>query len=195
MTAGLGHNQGPSLEAGQAWRTHCWRKARADLLPNLPIEILRRRVARAKELGLDYKSYASVRASTGRDVIGFLFSSNALRVFSHATSLPKDRGDKLDALKDCSRIALVSQPLNPDHLATAIAKGQLDHAAVAPNFTTSWPGCRSAVQEAIAGRKLPADGVLLIGDTSLEREWSEAGKLAGYLPADRYFVGTQGVTL
>lgn len=195
MTAGIGHNQGPCMEKGQAWRQHCWRKARADLLPNLPIEILRRRVARAKELGLDYKSYASVRASTGRDVVGFLFSSNALRVFSHAKTLPQDRGDKLGALKECSRIALVSQPLTPDHLALAIANGHLDHAAVAPNFTASWPGCRTAVQNALRGRKLPADGVLLIGDTSLEREWSEAGKLAGYLPADRYFTDTPGATL
>ncbi len=59
-----GHNGGPTLEPGGAWRRHCWRKARADLLPHLPIEVLRTRVRRAGELGLDYRTYASVRAAT-----------------------------------------------------------------------------------------------------------------------------------
>ena len=76
----IGHNKGPSMEGGQAWRAHCWRKARKSLMKTLPIEILRVRVARAAEIGLDYKSYASIRAASGHDVIAFLFSSNALRV-------------------------------------------------------------------------------------------------------------------
>lgn len=78
--SGIGHNKGPTIEAGKSWRKHCWTKARRELLPTLPIEIVRRRVARAKELGLDYKSYASIRAASGHDVVAFLFSSNALRV-------------------------------------------------------------------------------------------------------------------
>ena len=36
---------------------------------------------------------------------------------------------------------------------------------------------------------LPAGGMILIGDTTLEREWSVAGRLATYFPADRYFAG------
>ncbi|MEM9350184.1 MAG: hypothetical protein AAGA47_07975, partial [Pseudomonadota bacterium] len=78
--AGIGHNNGPSMEAGYTYRKHQWKKAREALLPTLPLMIVRMRVKRAKELGLDYKTYAGVRASTGRDVIGFLFSSNALRL-------------------------------------------------------------------------------------------------------------------
>jgi hypothetical protein len=39
----------------------------------------------------------------------------------------------------------------------------------------------------LAPARLPADRVLLIGDTSLEREWVGAARLAGYLPAERYF--------
>jgi hypothetical protein len=34
---------------------------------------------------------------------------------------------------------------------------------------------------------MPADQVLVIGETALEREWSEAGRMAGFLPAARYF--------
>ena len=34
---------------------------------------------------------------------------------------------------------------------------------------------------------IPGDRVILIGDHGLEREWCAAGRLAAYLPADRYF--------
>lgn len=78
MTAfrrGIGDNNGPTLEAGFAFRKHAWTRARRNLLPNLPVEILKTRLRRAQELGLAYKTYASIRASTGRDVIGFLFQT------------------------------------------------------------------------------------------------------------------------
>jgi hypothetical protein len=76
----LGHNGGPSLDRGFGWRHHCWKTAREALLPNLPIEVVRLRVKRAAEIGLDYRTYASIRASSGHDVVAFLFSSNALRL-------------------------------------------------------------------------------------------------------------------
>ncbi len=41
-------------------------------MPRLPIEVIRLRVRRAAELGLPYKIYAGVRASTGHDLVGFL---------------------------------------------------------------------------------------------------------------------------
>ena len=72
---GIGHNNGPEM-TGLSWRSHCWRGARAQLLPTLPIEVVRLRVRRAAELGLPYKTYAGVRAQTGHDLVGFLFSSN-----------------------------------------------------------------------------------------------------------------------
>ena len=85
----IGHNGGPSLEAGASWRRHCWTSARAALLPTLPIEVVRLRVKRAKALGLDYKTYAGVRAATGHDVVAFLFSSNALRVSLVRPAMPE----------------------------------------------------------------------------------------------------------
>ena len=42
----IGHNGGPSVEPGEAWRRYCWSAARAALLPTLPIEALRTRGAR-----------------------------------------------------------------------------------------------------------------------------------------------------
>lgn len=189
MIAGLGHNNGPTLESGTAWRKHCWKKARTDLIPNLPIEILRGRVRRAQDLGLEYKTYASVRASTGRDVIGFLFSSNALRVLKAGQGIPEDRVARLTRLQSCDRAALVSRPLHPADFATAIAQGQLEFSAPAPVMTDTWSTCRETIQAALRQGNLPRDGVILIGDTTLEREWSEAGRLAAYLPAPRYFDG------
>ena len=52
LGAGIGHNGGPTLESGGSWRRVAWKKAREELLPTLPIEVVRLRVSRAKELGL-----------------------------------------------------------------------------------------------------------------------------------------------
>ncbi len=67
----IGHNGGPSLAGGVSWRRHCWSAAREALLPTLPIEVVRLRVKRAKALGLDYKTYAGLRAATGHDVVAW----------------------------------------------------------------------------------------------------------------------------
>ncbi len=189
MTPGIGHNNGPTMEPGRTWRRHAWSRARADLLPRLPIEILRLRVARAKELGLPYKTYASVRASTGRDVVGFLFSSNALRLLN-AERLAADRAEKLDRLSGCARVALVHRPFTPEDILRANAP-LLDEALAAPGFTAKWSELRQRMLLGTLAAKAPADGVLLVGDTAFERDWSEAGRLAGYLTADQYFGGVQ----
>ncbi len=180
-----GHNNGPTMEAGQSWRKHCWTKARADLLPRLPIEILRTRIKRAKELGLEYKTYASVRASTGRDVIGFLFSSNALRAFVNSPQIPEPRRAKLHEIQNCQHIALVSSPLTIPALGNANTV-PLD-AFPAPTLLSGWGETASLIDAARFPAKLPADAVLLVGDTGLEQEWAAAGRLAGYIPADRFF--------
>jgi hypothetical protein len=182
--AGLGHNQGPTMEAGAAWRKHCWAEARTRLLPHLPIEVLRGRIRRAKELGLDYKTYASVRAASGHDVVAFLFSSNALRLLGAYPALPQDRAEKLASLIGCGRSALVSAPLQPD-VALQVAQGLVQAAFRAPSAHASFAEARTLIDAARAG--LPGDQVLLIGDLSVEQAWSAAGRLAGYVSAERYF--------
>ena len=183
---GLGHNLGPTMEAGASWRRHCWAAARENLLPHLPIEVLRGRLRRAKELGLDYKTYASVRAASGHDVVAFLFSSNALRLLGANPSLPQDRAEKLSALISCGTLAVVSQPLTPE-VALHAANGLLQAASAAPHALTSFSDARILLNAAKAG--VPGDRVLLVGDMALEQEWCAAGRLAGYVPAARYFAG------
>ena len=182
--AGIGHNQGPTMEPGARWRRHAWTKARAALLPVLPIEVLRTRVRRAADLGLDYRTYASIRASTGHDVIGFLFSTNALRLLSARAVLPDDRAAALGAIRQAGRIALTRGPLSPPQV-LALAPGLLDAAYAAPRPFASWAEGRSTVRAALSG--CPADRVILVGDTAEERAWAEAARLAWYLPAGAYF--------
>lgn len=82
--SGIGHNRGPSMDGGASWRRHCWCKARADLLPTLPIEVVRLRVKRAKEIGLDYHTYASFRAASGDDIVALLFQRMCLGIMPNS---------------------------------------------------------------------------------------------------------------
>ena len=184
-----GHNQGPTMETGHSWRKTCWKKSRAALLPKMPIEIIRARVNRARELGLDYKTYASVRATTGRDVIAFLYSSNALDLRKTAADLPLTHSAKLAAQK-CDKIIAAHRPLNPETLPSEFFqqhKINLRSAIPAPLFTDSWGRVRAQMQDLIRTEKIPADAIVLVGDTAFEREWLEAGKFAGYISAQQYF--------
>ncbi len=182
----IGHNGGPTLEAGASWRKYAWTKARADLLPTLPIEVVRLRVKRAAEIGLDYRIYASFHAASGHDIVALLFSSNALRLLPPVPCLPQDRAERLAAVASCGRAALIHAPLMPDQ-ALALAAPHLDHAAPAPRPFANWDETRAAVRQVLVPARWQADRVLMVGDTSDERRWSEAGRLAGYLAADRYF--------
>lgn len=181
--AGLGHNGGPEM-TGLSWRKHCWTAARERLLPTLPIEVVRLRVRRAAELGLDYKTYAGIRASTGHDLVAFLFSSNALRVMATAPQLPDDRAAKLAALA-ATKIGLANPPLPPQRLQDAAPELSASHPA--PLHLASFVTARAALRHALGS--LPGDQVLLIGDHGLEAEWCAAARLAGYLPSARFFGG------
>ena len=181
--AGIGHNRGPTMEPGFSWRKHAWTTARARLLPTLPIEVVRLRVRRAAELGLDYKTYAGVRATTGHDVVAFLFSSNALRIGALRPAMPDDRALRLTEIIACRRIALAVAPLQAPALIRA--NPVIDDAHAAPHALARPRDAAAALRGALG--KLPSDRVILVGDMALERDWCAAGRLAAYLPADRYF--------
>lgn len=183
MSGGIGHNGGPEL-TGTGWRTHCWQAARAALLPHLPIEVLRGRVRRAQELGLDYKTYAGVRAASGHDVVAFLFSSNALRVTAKLPQLPQDRVDRLQAMAQCGRLALAVSPLSPEALLAA-GQGLFEAAHAAPRPFGSFAEARAAIGAARGAHK--PGGVILVGAAPFEAEWCAAGRLGYYLPAERIF--------
>lgn len=181
---GIGHNGGPSLTS-RAWRTHCWRQARAQLLPVLPVEVVRTRVKRAKSLGLDYKTYAGIRATTGRDLIAFLFSSNGLGVFRDGQELAPDREEKLQLLP-ISRHLGAGPGLDSAALAARIdARSSLR----LPPFGRSWSEMRAESKAWLRSQGLPGDAVLMIGETDHERELMSAGGLAGFVTGMQYFSG------
>lgn len=182
MTNGIGHNGGPTLEGGHSWRKYSWTKARKALMPTLPVEVVRLRVKRAAELGLPYKTYAGVRAATGHDLIGFLFSSNALRLLRNETLAPREQ-DKLIAL-NADRTALVHRPLDP---VSVMANDGIDSAVVAPSLIQSWGQTRTELLSLVRQKKASADRFLVVGQGDLEREWLTAGGFAGFLSGDVFF--------
>jgi len=184
--AGVGHNNGPVLETGHSYRTHMWRRAQQKLMPNtMPLMIVRMRLRRAAELGMDYKTYASIRQASGQDILGLLFSSNALRIISNGAQIPDSEARALAAVKSASRLTLVHAPHEPP--AVLQANPVLDAAGAAPRFTDSWSQMRERLEGFIRQQRLPGNQVLIIGDAPLETEWTTAARAAGYLPAEQYF--------
>lgn len=188
--SGIGHNQGPDMSPGRGGRLTAWKKSRKALIGRMPIEVIRSRIARARELGLDYKTYASVRAQSGRDVVAFLFSSNALRMHLSAQDLPGSYAQKLRELTGCKTMLAAHRPLNPAQTQATLEAEQnliLLDARKAPLFTDSWSAMRDRLIAFSQDNKMPSDTVVLVGDTGFEREWLAAGRFAGYLPAKRFF--------
>lgn len=178
-THGIGHNSGQDV-TGYAGRLHQWRRARRALLGNtLPVEVVRLRVRRAAALGLDYGTYASVRAGTGRDIAALLFSSNALGMIRRA-EIEARRAAKLAEIA-ATRGALLHPPLAPDPVAP------LDWAEAAPSFAATWSTTRAGLRAVLARHGLPADAVLIVGETAFERSWCAAMRAGGYVSGDAYF--------
>ncbi len=185
--AGRGHNGGPSMEPGMVWRTHAWRSAQKKLMPNtIPKLVLQMRLKRAAELGMDYKTYAKVRQTSGQDVLGLLFSSNALRLFN-GVELPREEAAALSQVVGTGRLALVHRPQDP--IRVAEANPVLDAVGQAPGFTEGWGQIRDRVQGVLRQQGLPGASVVVIGAAPLEQEWSTAGRAAAYLSAAEYFRG------
>ncbi|MEP2031547.1 MAG: hypothetical protein ABJI96_22860 [Paracoccaceae bacterium] len=151
----------------------------------IPLMIVRMRVVRARELGMDYKTYASVRQASGQDILALMFSSNALRVIGPGAQMPDAEERALKAIRSAKKLALVHAPLTPP--AVLQENPVLDAADTAPRFTDSWSDMRARLTRFVCTQELPSNQVLLIGDTALEQEWTTAAKAGGYLPADRYF--------
>ena len=181
--AGIGHNSGQVDAPGHAFRRFAWTKARAALLPTLPIEVVRLRVKRAQDLGLPYRTYAGIRASTGHDLIGFMFSSNALRVLRDADAIPDLHAEKLSRIM-ADRTALCQPRVTADRLAQMPV---IDAAHAAPAAHLSWAAMRDHLKAIARQRGHAADRFVIVGDTALERDWVAASGAAGWVAGEAYF--------
>ena len=181
---GIGHNQGPPLDGARSWRKHCWTNARRNLLPKLPLEVIRRRVARARQLGLAYPHYASILLGSGRDIVAFLFTSDSLG--PRLDRMPEEVAAKLRSLERCDRLLLAQG--DPIRAAEALARRQIVFANVAPA-----PGGaglaegRAAIRAALDPLRLPGNTVVMVGTQAIERDWADAARLARFLSAETYF--------
>ena len=184
-----GHNGGPGLDGGQSWRRHCWRAAREALLPKLPVEVIRTRVRRAGELGLDYRTYAGVRAQSGHDVIALLFSTNALRLLRDGDRMAAGDAARLAATCGVARLLAAQPPLDPERVSALLAGQGVEIAAAlrAPGIASGWGETGRLLRGFLAAERQPAEGVVVIGATELEHDWVVAARLAAFIPARRYF--------
>lgn len=178
---GIGHNRGPDMTAGRSLRIHRWRRAKAEAQTKLPVEIVRMRIRRAAELGMEYRTYAAIRQTAGRDVAGLVFSSNALGLHAGGP-LPAATDAQLRGLRGVVRIGLLTPPLDPVALAEHLP---LDRLFRAPPLRARWPVLRDAMSRMQDGR--PAAALVLIGAAPGEADWAVAGRLGAYLDATSYF--------
>lgn len=181
---GIGHNGGPG--PGSGFRAHCWSMARRELLgARLPIEVVRLQVRRARALGLDYKTYAGVRATTGRDLVAFLYSSNALGVFRPGQPVPELELARIKASAAQPHLGCAPgvPPLPLGQQFCAVSSRPL------PPFGASWSAMRDEMKHWLRAQGLPGDAVLMIGETAHEREMMTAGGLAGFVSGQAFFAG------
>ena len=63
---GLGHNEGPPLDPLLTWHGQHWLRAHKSAWKTPPLEVVRRRVERARELGMTYREYTLEILERGR---------------------------------------------------------------------------------------------------------------------------------
>jgi hypothetical protein len=194
----IGHNGGPPLDPARRWRAHCWRKARAGLMgKRLPLEVVRRRVARARALGLAYPAYAAILMGSGRDIVGFLFTADAIglrldRAVRRGEALPsvdEVAARKLAAAPQADRALMAEAPVARDDLRAALAGLGVAFATVgaAPPPDAPDRAGRAAIRALLDPLGLPGDAVVLVGAREDERRWAEAARLARFIAAPVYF--------
>jgi hypothetical protein len=189
----IGHNGGPPLDPGRRWRAVAWGKARSELVKHLPIEIVRRRVARARDLGLAYPAYAAILMGTGRDIVGFLFTAEAIGLrLEREARLAEVAARKLRETK--AERLLLGPPVAPATLHEALAAQGIDFAAVAPAPRREAPDAdgRRAIRALLDPLRLPGDAIVMVGARPDERRWAEAARLARFLSAQAYFAPAAG---
>ncbi|WP_088625641.1 hypothetical protein [Oceanicola sp. 22II-s10i] len=171
------------MDDGRAVRIYTWKHAQAARRESLTVEQVRRRRTRAAELGMSYATYASVRATAGRDVDALVFTSNALGL-QGGGPLDRSWAERLAGIRRCLRIGLLSAPLDPVEMAEVLP---LDRVYRAPPAHASWPALRAALARVQEGR--PASSFVLVGRAPWEEGWVAAGRLGAYLAAGTYLGG------
>jgi len=189
MKPGIGHNNPPQNVPG--WTRHCWTRARKEMLgERMPIDMLRIRMARARELGLSFPQYRSILLGSGRDVTAFLFTVEGLHLrLQRELSMPDPVRAKLGEIANCGLMAFA-----PSGEVPAQFKAELTEAAgisfiaagAEPERGAGWRTSRDAVHQILRAQKLPSQTVVMIGNGA-EHRWAEAAQLVKFIPRADYF--------
>lgn len=109
--ARIGHNQGPPLNLSGSWAGYCWSRARREAWDNPPIEVVRRRLRRAEELGLTYRQYAGIMLDRGVRTEALVFDLTQLETAPGRRQSPQSpemlerAAAKLRTLRNCKIFA------------------------------------------------------------------------------------------
>ena len=190
---GIGHNQDPAPVS--LWHKHMWERARAQQPErNLPLPVVRMRMARAGELGMGYAEYATLYRTGGRDPAGLLFTPGALHLrLKRRLEMPDPVRAHLARLGPCHLLALAPEGEAPAAFLEELrAVSHLPFAAAAamPAADAPWQGLVGAVRALLDPLRLPGTAIALIGaghEARLNSNLCTAGRLAGVLDRDAYF--------
>jgi hypothetical protein len=191
---GIGHNQGPAPVS--LWHQHMWERARAAQPErNLPLPVVRMRMARAAELGMGYADYAALYRTAGRDPAGLLFTPAALHLrLKRRLEMPDPVRAHLARLGACHLMALAPEGEHPREFLEELREVSalpFTAAAAMPAATAPWPDLVGAIRAILDPLRLPGTAIALIGAATSEGRLCTslvtAGRLAGLLDRDAYF--------
>lgn len=186
---GIGHNSRPD---GYQWRRYCWTRARAGLIGRrLPLEVVRQRVRRARELGLAYPAYASILMGSGRDILGFLYTCDAIGLrLRRRLELPPSKVQALGAIVRCDRLIVAPREEPADAFRAEVQEvSGLPFAAGLhePDLRLGWASARAELREILAPINLRADAVVLVGTEKAHADWADAVDFARCIPPEVCF--------
>ncbi|MGR3703850.1 MAG: hypothetical protein ACU0A4_17355 [Paracoccaceae bacterium] len=191
---GIGHNREPAPVS--LWHKHMWERARAAQPErNLPLAVVKMRMARAAELGMSYGHYATLYRTAGRDPAGLLFTPGALHLrLKRRLEMPDPVRAHLARLGHCHLLALAPEGEQPtDFLEELrdISALPFTAAAAMPSAGAPWPDLVGAVRAILDPLRLPGTAIALIGAATSEARLCAslvtAGRLGGVLDRDAYF--------
>ncbi|SOH95584.1 hypothetical protein SAMN06273572_11279 [Monaibacterium marinum] len=190
MKPGIGHNKPP--ESATGWTRHCWTRARADLVgERLPIDMLRVRMARARQLGLSFPQYRSILLGGGRDVTAFLFTVEGLHLrLQRELSMPDPVRSKLAEVSNCGLMAFAPSGEVPEQFRQEVSEVsgvRFTAAGAEPEQSAGWRASRDAVHNLLRSEGLAAQTVVMIGNSARETGWADAAQLVKFIPRAEYF--------
>lgn len=210
---GIGHNQGPPLDPETRWRVHSWRKAQEKAWCNPPIELVRRRSRRARELGLSYRAYTAVLLDRGAhlETVVFDLGGTLVRIANDEVALDAAGqvellpgvAQRLSQLANCKVFVVTNQAGVAEGLMSeaqaheliaqvnARVGGRIDDYRICMDAKDSGSAFRKPrpgmVLDLLRSHGLSPHGAFLVGDNESDRGCAAAAGLAAFIWAADYF--------